>query len=64
MDWPTSRALGRATISPDQIALRALPADGLQIVHLYETGKPVLHQPRQRLRALLGEGSGELLARR
>jgi len=39
--WPTSRMLGRYTISPDDIARRALDDGPLAIVLLYHDGKPV-----------------------
>ncbi len=39
--WPTSKALGRATISPDQIARRALPGGPLEVVELWHDGQRV-----------------------
>ncbi len=39
--WPTEKHLGRATISPDNVALRALPGDILSVVLLYHDGEVV-----------------------
>jgi uncharacterized protein YycO len=41
IDWPTSRILGRFTVSPDDIARRALDGGPLSIVLLYHDGKRV-----------------------
>lgn len=53
MSWPTSRTLGRATISPDQVAERALDERGLTVVALYKGGKAVEQDATQQLRRLL-----------
>ena len=39
--WPTSRHLGRSTISPDNVALRAVPAGFLNTVVLYHDGEEI-----------------------
>ena len=39
--WPTARHLGRVTISPDNVALRALPGDVLDVVLLFHDGQAV-----------------------
>jgi uncharacterized protein YycO len=39
--WPTARHLGRVTISPDNVALRALPGDILDVVLLFHDGQAV-----------------------
>ena len=39
--WPTARYLGRATISPDNVALRALPGEVLDVVLLFHDGQAV-----------------------
>lgn len=39
MPWPTSKLLGRATISPDQVAVRALADGPLRVVALYRNGQ-------------------------
>lgn len=41
MSWPTSRVLGRVTISPDQIAARGLRGGPLRVVRLYRDGRRV-----------------------
>lgn len=53
MPWPTSKQLGRATISPDQVAQRALPGGPLQVVLLVEDGRIVENEPSARMLALL-----------
>lgn len=53
MSWPTSRAMGRATISPDQVAERALDGQGLQVVALYQAGKPIEQDPARQLHRLM-----------
>jgi hypothetical protein len=39
LSWPTSRVLGRATISPDNVAARGLAGEPLDIVLLYHDGR-------------------------
>lgn len=41
MSWPTGKALGRWTISPDQVAVRALAGGPLAVVELWHDGRPV-----------------------
>jgi hypothetical protein len=41
IDWPTSRILGRFTVSPDDIARRALDGGPLSVVLLYHDGESV-----------------------
>jgi uncharacterized protein YycO len=53
MSWPTSRAMGRATISPDQVAERALDGQGLHVVALYQAGKPIEQDPARQLHRLM-----------
>ncbi|MDR1646864.1 MAG: hypothetical protein LBR88_02360 [Zoogloeaceae bacterium] len=56
-DWPTSRMLGRNTISPDDIARRALTTDAaLTVTQLYHDGKPVAAPLAPALRTLLESG--------
>lgn len=57
MTWPTSRQLGRATISPDQVALRAIDGGPLRVVTLFQAGRPVQAKPEARMRAVLGRSS-------
>lgn len=53
MIWPTSKQLGRATISPDQVAQRALPGGPLRVVLLAEDGRVVETEPGARMVSLL-----------
>lgn len=62
MLWPTSRTLGRATISPDQVAARALEGGPWQIVALYQAGERVEQEPSERLRVMLAGRKAERLA--
>jgi len=52
--WPTTKTLGRATISPDQVAVKALPGGPLELVLLYHDGNPVTEQPAALHAQLLG----------
>lgn len=51
--WPTRRTLGRATVSPDNIAVQATGDGPLAVVELYHDGEQVAAAPRQRLAELL-----------
>ncbi|MBQ1782672.1 MAG: Poxvirus G6 [Gammaproteobacteria bacterium] len=51
--WPTDRALGRFTISPDQIARKLFEDNELQLVLLYLNGQPVNHEPVATLQPLI-----------
>lgn len=53
IDWPTEKTLGRYTISPDHIAVKA--QGDLQVVKLYLDGKPVTKQLHQQLANTLKE---------
>jgi hypothetical protein len=62
MPWPTSTQLGRATISPDQVALRATPGGPLKVMLLVEDGQLVEADFAGRMQALLGvDGQKKLL---
>ena len=41
VQWPTSRMLGRATISPDDLAQKSLGEGPLSIALLYHDGHPI-----------------------
>lgn len=45
IDWPTKKSLGRATFSPDDVAVRAFKGGDLQLVTFYHDGKPVSNRP-------------------
>lgn len=65
LNWPTSRVMGRATVSPDNIGMRALGNGPLSVVQLYHDGEEVtenleatmekLMRPPQKLE-LAGQG--------
>lgn len=46
LKWPTSRILGRVTVSPDNIASRALGDGPLQVALLYHDGQEITDNPR------------------
>jgi hypothetical protein len=52
--------LGRATIVPDDIAVRALGEGPLELISLYVDGEPVAGDIRQALARLLQSGRHEL----
>jgi hypothetical protein len=41
LDWPTERMLGRVTISPDNVAVRATKVGPLSIALLYHDGNEI-----------------------
>jgi uncharacterized protein YycO len=47
LDWPTEKMLGRYTISPDNVAVKALNGGPLDVVLLYHDGKKVEHNPKK-----------------
>lgn len=53
IDWPTQKALGRATISPDHIAQRALNGGPLQLVAFYRNGARVDREPLESMALLV-----------
>jgi len=59
MSWPTSKQLGRATISPDQVAVRSLAGGPLRVVTIYQNGQLVQTEPELHMRAVLGRSGGE-----
>jgi len=51
--WPTGKTLGRYTISPDNVAQKALNGGPLKLISLYHDGQAVEKQPLMRLASLL-----------
>jgi len=45
IEWPTERVVGRYTISPDNIAYKAINSGPLELVVFYHDGKHVEEQP-------------------
>ncbi|MDR1424970.1 MAG: hypothetical protein LBI92_10285, partial [Azoarcus sp.] len=62
VDWPTSRFLGRFTISPDDIAQRSIAGGPLSIVLIYHDGRPVKPPLQEKMGHFLAtpEPSGSL----
>lgn len=54
IDWPTKRALGRTTFTPDDVAVRAANNGPLQLVTFYHDGKRVSDAPNIRMAELMG----------
>jgi len=57
LTWPTAKALDRYTISPDNIALKALSDGPLQLVLFYHDGKPVTDRPVERMAGLMNQAA-------
>jgi uncharacterized protein YycO len=62
IDWPTSRFLGRFTVSPDDIAKRALADGPLEIVLLYHDGDKVAGDYARAMDTLLKRSDAALTA--
>lgn len=59
-DWPTERMLGRATISPDNVARAVMESKNIDVEILYHQGREVAKDQRALMAALL-EASGTAL---
>ena len=55
MDWPTEKTLGRATISPDNVASKVFKGGPLDLVLLYHDGTLVDKSPVVQMAKLMGE---------
>lgn len=55
MVWPTSKALGRYTISPDNVAFKALGNGPFRLVLFYHNGKPVSEKPLDLMAELMNK---------
>lgn len=53
MQWPTSKVLGRVTISPDNIASRATRDGPLALALLYHDGREITEAPRALMEKLV-----------
>lgn len=53
LQWPTSRMLGRATVSPDNIAARAIGDGPLSVSLLYHDGNEITESRREFMAQLL-----------
>jgi len=56
MQWPTARVFGRVTISPDNIAARAVGDGPLSVALLYHDGQEITEDPRALLAQLTRHG--------
>jgi uncharacterized protein YycO/GNAT superfamily N-acetyltransferase len=54
MNWSTKKSIGRTTFTPDDVALRALRGDELQLVTFFHDGRKVADAPRVRMAELMG----------
>lgn len=54
IDWPTKKSLGRATFTPDDVAIKAAKDGILQLVTFYHDGKRVNDAPTDRMAELMG----------
>lgn len=53
INWPTEKMLGRATISPDNVARRALDNGPLKLVMLYHNGEQIPDQAQSLMAQLM-----------
>lgn len=58
IEWPTKKMLGRATISPDNVAEKALNGGPLRLVMMYHDGRPVNREPQEMMVRLMQNGAG------
>ena len=53
IEWPTEKTLGRYTISPDNVANKALPGGPFTLKVLYHDGRQVNKQMHKKFSDLL-----------
>lgn len=54
INWPTKKSIGRTTFTPDDVAIRAVKGDELELVRFFHDGKRVTESPRLRMAELMG----------
>jgi uncharacterized protein YycO len=54
IEWPTKKSLGRATFTPDDVAIKAAKEGTLQLVTFYHDGRRVKDEPVARMAELMG----------
>lgn len=59
LEWPTSHLIGRYTISPDNVAVRALGEGPLRVMLLYLDGERVRSEVDERFAGLLDDSREE-----
>ena len=55
IQWPTDKTLGRFTISPDNVASKALKGEPLKLISFFHDGQLVAHHPLELMSQLLEE---------
>jgi uncharacterized protein YycO len=63
LKWPTSRVLGRVTVSPDNIAALAIGKGPLRLALLYHDGEEIADQPQAVMDRLMRAESAALARR-
>lgn len=63
LEWPTVRRLGRTTISPDNVAVRAVGNGPLSVAALYHDGKEVAESPQAAMAQLVATPLADLASR-
>lgn len=53
IEWPTKKSMGRTTFSPDDVALKAVKGNILEVVTLYHDGLRVQDAPVERMAELI-----------
>lgn len=53
INWPTARHLGRATISPDNVAVEAVGSGPFRVALLYHDGREVADDPQLAMQSLV-----------
>jgi uncharacterized protein YycO len=54
IDWPTKKSLGRATFTPDDVAVKSVRGGKLRLVPFYHDGKRVNEKPLEQMAGLMG----------
>ncbi|MCK5522684.1 MAG: hypothetical protein KAI83_06065 [Thiomargarita sp.] len=61
IEWPTDKKLGRFTISPDNIASKALNGGPLKLISFFHDGELVAHHPIQLMRQLIRKDAEKMV---
>jgi uncharacterized protein YycO len=54
INWPTKRSIGRTTFTPDDVAIRAVKGQDLELVTFFHDGRKIAASPRLRMAELMG----------
>ncbi|MBU5612140.1 YiiX/YebB-like N1pC/P60 family cysteine hydrolase [Geomonas azotofigens] len=63
VEWPTKKSLGRATFTPDDVAIKAVKGGSLQLVTFYHEGSRVAGNQLETMAKLMGVNTGSQAAR-